>query len=347
MSDRKESVKSISAEEFAGLNFHEVTLVDLREPGEVKAEGIEGAINIPVERIGRELDSIPKDRKVYVFCKTGELSGEVVENLAEKGYDVYNVTGGYRAYHDYLKKGHPVYVDAREMKSPAPVMAVADALRHLHVGEKLRVETTDESFASDVAVWCKQTGNKLLKLEVKSDLTEAIIQKEDRYSTVTHSEDTVQKDKTFVLFSDELDRVMAILMMANAAASMGRRVTIFCTFWGVNVLRRPEKIKVNKSFLERVFACFAPRGTQRLKLSRRNIMGVGARLMRRLMKSKGISSPEELMQTAIQHGVKFVACRTSMDIMGIKKEELMEGAELGGVQAFLEAGELSDINMFI
>ena len=128
---------------------------------------------------------------------------------------------------------------------------------------------------------------------------------------------------------------------------MGRKVTIFFTFWGLNILRRSEKVRVKKSFIEKVFGIMMPRGTKKLGLSRMNMGGMGAKMIRSIMKSKGVSSLEELIESAIEHGVRLVACQMSMDIMGIQKEELIDGVELGGVSTFLGSGEKSDMSLFV
>jgi peroxiredoxin family protein len=128
---------------------------------------------------------------------------------------------------------------------------------------------------------------------------------------------------------------------------MGRNVTIFFTFWGLNILRKPKRVKVKKTFIEHAFGLMMPRGTKKLGLSRMNMGGVGAKMIRSIMKDKNVSSLEELIQSAIDHGVRLVACQMSMDIMGIKQEELIDGVELGGVATFLGSGELSDMSLFI
>ena len=135
--------------------------------------------------------------------------------------------------------------------------------------------------------------------------------------------------------------------MANAAASMGRQVTLFFTFWGLNILRRPEKVKVGKKFIEKMFGMMMPRGTKQLGLSRMNMGGMGAKMIRFIMKSKGVSSLEELINSAQKQGVRLVACQMSMDIMGIRQEELIDGVELGGAATFIGSGEQSDMSLFI
>ena len=337
-------VKNISAEEFAKLDFSRVTLLDLREEAEVLVAGIDGAINIPFSQTARRLDEIPKEVPVYVFCRMGDWSEEVAEILADRGYDVYNLVGGFKAYKEYLATAKPIVIDAKGLKCPGPIVKVADTVKGLADGQKVIVEATEDAFASDIAVWCQRTGNRLEKLEVDSGVITAVIEKRTKPAeNVTALPD----GKTFVVFSGDLDKTIAAFIMANGAAAMGREVTIFFTFWGLNILRKPKKVKVKKTFIEKMFGFMMPRGTKKLGLSRMNMGGAGAKMIRAVMKSKGVSSLEELIQNAIDHGVRLVACQMSMDIMGIKREELIDGVELGGVATFLGSGEQSNMSLFI
>ncbi|MBR1780255.1 MAG: DsrE/DsrF/DrsH-like family protein [Oscillospiraceae bacterium] len=336
-------VKRISPEQLRALEPGTVTLVDVREPDEVLVSGLEGAINLPFSTFPRGLDDIPRDKPVVVFCRTGDWSGEVAEILAERGYDVSDLEGGWKAYRA-LPEEPPVEIDAKGLKCPGPIVKVADTMRDLRTGQKVRVEATEDAFASDIAVWCERTGNRLVKLEVTPQVIEAVIQKEEAPAVAAAS---AGNDKNFVVFSGDLDKTIAAFIMANGAAAMGRNVTMFFTFWGLNILRRPEKVSVAKTLIERMFGFMMPRGTKKLGLSRMNMGGAGAKMIRTIMKQKGISSLEELIQDAIDHGVRIVACQMSMDIMGIHKEELIDGVELGGVSTFLGAGEKSDMSLFI
>ena len=128
---------------------------------------------------------------------------------------------------------------------------------------------------------------------------------------------------------------------------MGRPVTMFFTFWGLNVLRKPEKQGVKKSAVESMFGGMMPRGVGKLKLSRMNMGGMGTAMMKRVMNDKHIDSLEDLIKKAMKAGVKMVACTMSMDVMGIRKEELIDGVELGGVGAYLGDAEESNVNLFI
>ena len=365
--------KDITAEEFSKVDFDSVTLVDLREPDELIVSGIEGAINIPFSTFPKGIDDIPKDKPVYVYCREGSFSEEVAEILADRGYEVYNLKDGYKEYRKLTEgeqdsrddtaakaedTGKETYIDAKQLRCPGPIVKVADTLRDLPEGSVIRVEATEDAFYSDIKVWCERTGNELLSLEASAGIITAKIKKSSGRKSDGTSIDAsagtlagkhiqLGDDKTFIVFSGDLDKTIAAFIMANGAASLGRKVTMFFTFWGLNILRRSEKVQTSKSFIERMFGMMMPRGSRKLGLSRMNMLGAGGKMIRGIMKSKGISSLEELIEAARDHGVRLVACQMSMDVMGIKQEELIDGVELGGVATFIGSGETSDISLFI
>ena len=341
--DEQENYKHITAEEFSKLDFSTVTLLDLREPDEVLVSGLEGAINIPFSGGFDKLDAVPKDKPVIAYCRSGDWSEEVAEILSDRGYEVSTLDGGYNAYRKLLSD-HPVLIDAKGLKCPGPIVKVADYLREKPIGTTILVEATEDAFASDIKVWCDRTGNHLDELVIKEGLIKAKITRSEKKEAALVKE---QNDKTFVVFSGDLDKTIAAFIIANGAAAMGRKVTMFFTFWGLNILRKPKKVKVAKSFIEKMFGMMMPRGTTKLGLSRMNMGGAGAKMIRGIMKQKGISSLEELVESAKAHGVRIVACQMSMDIMGIHQEELIDGVELGGVATFIGSGEESDMSLFI
>ncbi|MBO4831011.1 MAG: DsrE/DsrF/DrsH-like family protein [Oscillospiraceae bacterium] len=338
-----DDIKRITAEEFAAMDKSGITVLDLREPDQVLVEPFPDALNIPLSRIGH-LDEVPAGKPVYAFCEVGKLSEQIVMVLQDRGYDATNIEGGYKAYAACIRSAEPVHIDAKGLKCPGPIVKVGDTLRGLKNGQRIFVEATEDAFASDIAVWCERTGNKLISLEVKEDVIEAVVEKSEQPAGLRSSSGN---GKTFVVFSGDLDKTIAAFIMANGAAAMGRKVTMFFTFWGLNILRRPEKVSVAKSFIERMFGSMMPRGTKKLGLSRMNMCGAGAKMIRGIMKQKGVSSLEELIDSAREHGVRLVACQMSMDIMGIRKEELIDGVDLGGVSTFLGSGEESDMSLFI
>lgn len=153
--------------------------------------------------------------------------------------------------------------------------------------------------------------------------------------------------KTIIVFSNDLDKVLAAFIIANGALSMGDDVTMFFTFWGLNVLRKEEAAPVKKGFLEAMFGWMMPRGANRLGLSKMNFGGLGARMMKHMMKNKNVNTLPELIATAQTLGVKIVACTMSMDVMGISKDELIDGVEFAGVASYLADADEANVNLFI
>ena len=153
--------------------------------------------------------------------------------------------------------------------------------------------------------------------------------------------------KTMIMFSGDLDKAMAGLIIANGAAAMGDEVTMFFTFWGLNILRRAKKISVRKSFMEAMFGWMMPRGAEKLSLSKMNMGGMGTAMMKDIMKKKRVSSLPELISSAQDMGVKFIACTMSMDVMGIKPEEIIDGVEYAGVATYLGEADQANVNLFI
>lgn len=153
--------------------------------------------------------------------------------------------------------------------------------------------------------------------------------------------------KTIVVFSDDLDKALASFVIANGAASAGRKVTLFFTFWGLNVIKKKALAPVQKDFAARMFDMMLPSGSRKLALSKMNMGGMGAWMMRRIMKQKKIDSLESLMEQARHNGVEFIACQMSMDVMGIQETELLEGVKVGGVATYLARAEEANVNLFI
>lgn len=152
---------------------------------------------------------------------------------------------------------------------------------------------------------------------------------------------------SMIVFSGDLDKVLAAFIIANGAAAMEKPVTMFFTFWGLNVLRKPESVPVKKGLVEKMFGWMMPRGAEKLTLSKMNMGGMGTMMMKRVMQQKNVYSLPKLMDTAREQGVRLVACTMSMDVMGIRAEELIEGVEFGGVASFLDAADRSKTTLFI
>lgn len=158
----------------------------------------------------------------------------------------------------------------------------------------------------------------------------------------------LEKDKTtIVLFSGDLDKAIAAFIIANGAAAYDHEVTIFFTFWGLNALRRDEPIKTNKGLLEKAFGWMMPRGAKKLGLSKMNFGGLGPQMIKHVMKKHKALSLPELVELAQEQGVKLVACTMTMDLLGLKQEELIDGLEYAGVAAYLGDAANGKVNLFI
>ncbi len=157
------------------------------------------------------------------------------------------------------------------------------------------------------------------------------------------------KGLTMVVFSGDLDKVLAAFIIANGAAAMDLPVSMFFTFWGLNVLRLegPVNLDKPKTFMEKMFGWMMPKGPNKLKLSRMNMGGLGTVLMKQEMAKKNVYDLPKLIKSAQEQGVKFIACTMSMDVMGIHKEELIPGIRFGGVGTYIDSADRSRMTLFI
>ena len=238
-----------------------------------------------------------------------------------------------------------VKVDACGLQCPGPIVKLSGAINKASHGEIIEISTTDPAFAGDIEGYCRRTGHILLGIASSKGICTARIQKSD--AGQPDSPDSTGNGKNFIVFSGDLDKAIASFIMANASAALGRKTSMFFTFWGLSILRKPKKVKVKKDFLVRMFAGMMPRGSSKLGLSKWNMGGMGSRLIRSIMKKKNVDSLEDLIRMAQEAGVELVACSMSMDVMGIKAEELIDGVKIGGAAAMLAHAEESDMSLFI
>jgi len=381
-------VKVFYAEEIPSMDLTKVQLVNLNTPDEVIMANIEGSISIPLDSLRSRMAKLDPSIPVYVYCMIG-LRGYIGSRiLMQNGYDVHNLSGGYKTYQLFKatkskwmaeKKadsvsaqtvtldtqnislaaqnsnpaeclGNRIQIDACGLQCPGPIMKVSSCMKEALPGDQLVIDATDPAFASDIKVWCERTGNTFLNQSANKGIFTVSIQK--GFSLTPNTEASIPvvtagNDKSIVVFSGDLDKAIATFIIANGAAAMGRKVTLFFTFWGLNILRRPEKVKVSKNLIEKMFGAMMPRGTKKLGLSRMNMGGMGAKMIKHIMKKKNVFSLDVLISSAMEAGVELIACQMSMDLMGIHQEELIDGVKIGGVATFLGSAETSDTNLFI
>ncbi|MDQ0087519.1 NADPH-dependent 2,4-dienoyl-CoA reductase/sulfur reductase-like enzyme/peroxiredoxin family protein/rhodanese-related sulfurtransferase/TusA-related sulfurtransferase [Paenibacillus anaericanus] len=247
-----------------------------------------------------------------------------------------------------------VTLDACGLSCPGPLIGVKKQMDQMQDGNVLKVTASDPGFYEDIKAWARMAGAEVLQIERKPEgMIEAYLRKKaapvpaENTTTATVQSSTSREGSTMVVFSGELDKAIASFIIANGAAASGKKVTMFFTFWGLNVLRRPDKVNVPKSFIGRMFGAMMPRGSRKLGLSNMNMLGAGSILIRKVMQSRNIASLEELIQSAVDQGVEMVACQMSMDVMGIVKEELIDGVKIGGVGYYLGQADQSGHNLFI
>lgn len=341
-----------------------ILLIDVRTKMEYSLGTWPGAINIPVDDLRERLAEIPKDKPIIVSCAVGLRGYLAYRILTQNGYtNVRNLSGGYKTWHAATTplKRLPIQpqqperndntekinlsVDACGLQCPGPVMQLKKHYGELKVGERLQIKATDPGFAKDVAAWCNMTGARLIRVENKAGIVHATLEKGEVKNAC---KSTNQGDnKTLIVFSDDLDKALASFVIANGAASTGKKVTLFFTFWGLNVIKKREKPTVSKDLFGKMFGWMLPAHSGKLKLSKMNMGGAGSWMMRLIMKRKQIESLENLIAMAAGNGVEMIACTMSMDVMGVKKEELMDHVTLGGVATYLERAEEANINLFI
>lgn len=350
----------------------QVTLVDVRTPDEYALGTIPGAINIPLDNLRERLADIPENQPVYLFCGVG-LRGYLASNiLKSKGYpDVRNLIGGLKTYNaatatiktpegfvcDTTTHACPasscrcdksiIKVDACGIQCPGPILKLKQAMDVLAVGQQLEVRATDAGFPRDAEAWCRTTGHKFLGKRAEGGIQIVEIEKAAPQVVEATQPQTSEQGKTLILFSDDLDKTLATFVLANGAAATGKKVSIFFTFWGLNAIKKVRKPKVKKDIFGRMFGWMLPADSTQLALSKMNMLGIGSKMMRYLMRKKGVDSLETLRQQAIDLGVEFIACQMSMDVMGIKREELLDNVTVGGVASYMERAEQANVNLFI
>jgi peroxiredoxin family protein len=156
-----------------------------------------------------------------------------------------------------------------------------------------------------------------------------------------------QKSTNIILFSGDYDKAMAAYIIANGAAAYDHKVTIFHTFWGLNALRKDELVPVKKNFIEKMFGKMMPRGADKMGLSKMNFAGMGPKMIKRVIKKHNAMSLPQLIEMAKEQDINLVACQMTVDLLGLKQEEIIDGVEFAGVAAYLANAENGNVNLFI
>ena len=358
-------------------------LLDVRSKQEFELWHMPGALNIPLGKLRSRLGELAKEKSIYVYCKVGFRSYLAYRLLRQHGFTVATLAGGantFRAWHkDQIGTGQPeqpflayaeeqlaakaaishppstippspsgrqVKLDCSGAQCPGPIIKLKQTMDQLAAGDEILMTVTDPGFLADAPVWCQRQGHQLVSIQQTGVQTVVLIRKNAPVAAPAMAMQ-LPTNKTMVVFSGDLDRAIASFIIANGAAAMGSQVTMFFTFWGLNILRKAKAPSVKKQIIERMFGWMMPRGANALKLSKLNMLGMGTAMMKMVMRQKNVETLPNLIAAAQQAGVRFVACTMTMDVMGLKKEELLDGLEYGGVAAMLGEADKSNATLFI
>ncbi len=352
------------------VNRDDAMILDVTTPEEHAAGHLPGAVNISLDSLRDRLHELPKDKHIYIHCAVG-LRGYIGARILEQhDYNVTNIDGGYRTWVHYQiqDKVEPMpslpnaadepapneenstcshtVIDCCGLQCPGPLVQVNRTMSELAAGDRLTVSVSDPGFQRDVQAFCQSGGHRLISGEQDGSVMRFVIEKgagakDDGEAMAA----TKEKPLSMVVFSGDYDKVMAAFVIANGARAMGRPVSMFFTFWGLNALRKSSDVK--KEGFELLFDKMMPEGAGQLGLSKMNMGGMGTKMMKQIMKNKNVSSLEELIYDARKSGVELIACSMSMDVMGIKEEELIDGVAIGGVGTYLGKAGDAATNLFI
>jgi NADPH-dependent 2,4-dienoyl-CoA reductase/sulfur reductase-like enzyme/peroxiredoxin family protein/rhodanese-related sulfurtransferase/TusA-related sulfurtransferase len=359
-------------------------LLDVRTPVENQAGAIKGAVNIQLDELRERINEIPiaKDQPIYVTCQVGQRAYLAIRILSGNGFtNIYNLSGGfstYKAAHYKLaelnftpgeckikiedengdidsggdgtqKKTKTLKtVNVEGLQCPGPLMATYDAIQNVENGDQIKVIATDYGFVSDIKSWCETNGHQLLSQETEGNRYISIIEKGDTGESCQLLGSPIsQKNATLVVFSGEMDKVLASLIIAQGAAAQGKQVTMFFTFWGLNALRKKESHVKDKTFIEKMFGAMMPKGSKKLPLSNMNMFGMGPAMIKGIMKKKKVDDIDTMIKKAQNAGVHMIACTMSMDLMGIRKEELIDGVDYAGVGTYIASNENVGTTLFV
>ena len=358
-------LEQVFMEDLKNYNEKENIILDVREELELIGGKFDNSINIPLSELRKRYNELPKDKEIWTYCAVG-LRGYIASRfLSQKGYKVKNLAGGIKSKEKVILKAKEEenvnkennsnigkeedYLDLSGLSCPGPLVKIKEKIDKLQENEELKVKVSDPGFYNDIQAWSKVTKNTLLSLDKKDGLTYATLQKGKTSKVIEKNhENVIIEDKsnmTMVVFSGDLDKAIAAFIIANGALTMGKKVTMFFTFWGLSILKKKNLSK--KNFIEKMFAMMLPKNSKDLPVSKMNFFGIGAKMIRSVMKKKNIMSLEELIKKAIDSGVNITACTMSMDVMGISRNELIDGINYGGVGQYLGEAEKSNNNLFI
>ncbi|MCC6269901.1 MAG: FAD-dependent oxidoreductase [Microbacteriaceae bacterium] len=362
-------------------------IIDVRTEEEFSIWHLPGAENVPLATIRTALTDWDRAGTYRLYCSVGFRSYLAYRILVQLGFtDVATLSGGtetFRSWHEvepvasgpvepetsYAEAaealnaarvaahvtngtGVSVNLDCTGLACPGPIMKLASEIKTLNPGDEIIVHVSDPGFASDAPAWVRRNGHELLAIEPEGPGYVATIRKVGPEALALAGRDIglaapANPKISFVVFSGDLDKLIAAFIIANGAISMGEEVSMFFTFWGLNSLRKRKPPKRQRSTMDKLFAGMMPAGADKLTLSKMHMMGAGTAMIKHTMKKYGVHTLPELMESAMAGGARVIGCTMTMDLLGIAESDLLDGVELGGVATFLGEAAESTTTLFI
>ncbi len=347
-------------------------LIDVRGPDEFAIWHIPGAENVPLKTLRTASEDWDRATPIRLYCAVGFRSYLAYRSLVQRGFtDLKTLSGGsttFRAFHDveptalestlpmisYAEEasqphagptGVVVDLDCTGLACPGPIMRLTKTMLTLAPGDEVLAHVSDPGFALDAPAWASRNGHQVIEMTPEGPGFAARFRKGG--ALLSGPASRMKDKKSFVVFSGELDKLLAAFIIANGSVAMGDEVSMFFTFWGLNALKRADAPKAEKSALERAFGVMMPSGPDSLPLSTMNMLGGGPAMIKKVMREHNVPSLTELIGAAQASGVRMVACTMTMDLLGIREEDLIDGVELGGVATFLGEANESNGRFFI
>jgi NADPH-dependent 2,4-dienoyl-CoA reductase/sulfur reductase-like enzyme/peroxiredoxin family protein/rhodanese-related sulfurtransferase/TusA-related sulfurtransferase len=357
-------------------------IIDVRGPSEFAIWHLPGANNVPLPTIREACEDWDRSEPLRVYCAVGFRSYLAYRALVQRGFtDVKMLSGGmntFRAYHDVPMQekvdsyepvvnyaeavtgantgvaqqvtvaatGVSVDLDCTGLACPGPIMKLQQKIDELNPGDEVLVHVSDPGFRLDAPAWAATNGHEMLDIRPEGPGYAATFRKRGG-PIAGGAAARIRDKKTLVVFSGDFDRVLAAFILANGSVAMGDEVSMFFTFWGLNALRRTDPPARERSAMDRAFAAMMPSGPDKMPLSTMNMLGGGPAMIKRIMKDHNVPSLPELIASAQQGGVRLVACTMTMDLLGIAKDDLIDGVELGGVAMMYGESNESNAQFFI
>ena len=350
-------------------------IIDVRTPEEYAIWHIPGAENVPLGDLRAACGSWDAAVPIRLYCAVGFRSYLAYRILVQRGFaDVATLSGGshtFRFWHQldeartasiapeihYAEAvdlvaaergtGERIDLDCTGLACPGPIMALSKTMESLAVGDDVVVSVSDPGFAADGPAWAASHGHALLDLTPKGPGYVATFRKGGAAAAPGRGAVATRDQISFVVFSGDMDKVLAAFIIANGAIAMGQQVSMFFTFWGLNALRRDDPPKRDHTALERMFGMMMPSGPDRLPLSQMNMGGMGPAMIKHVMREHSVQSLPELIGAARDGGARLIGCTMTMDLLGIAPTDLLDGVELGGVATFLGEAQRSGTTLFI